>query len=66
MIAKAAAENGDFTSNHRNDQVTHLAELLDLQTSLADDAASLTLVNKHAHVDLIAAVTGAVLKACLQ
>lgn len=49
-----------------NYRVTHLAELLDLQTSFSDDAARLALVHQHAHVDLIATMTGAVLKLRLQ
>lgn len=46
--------------------VTHLAELLDLQSPFADDASRLTLVHQHAHVDLVAAMTGAILKLYLQ
>lgn len=46
--------------------MTHLAELLDLQTPFADDASRLALVHQHAHIDLVAAMARAVLKSCLQ
>lgn len=46
--------------------MTHLAQLLDLQAALADDASRLALMHQHAHVDLVAAMTGTVLKSCLR
>lgn len=46
--------------------MTHLTEILDLQAAFADDASRLALVHQHAHVDLVAAVTGTILKSCLQ
>ena len=32
---------------------THLSQLLDLVATLADDASRLTLVHKHAQIDII-------------
>ena len=46
--------------------MTHLTEFLDFQACFADDASRLTLMHQHAHVDLVAAMAGTILKSCLQ
>jgi len=58
--------NDKLLSSNYRERVTHLAEFLDFQTPFADDASRLTLVHQHAHVNLVAAMAGTILKSCLQ